>query len=365
MSKKLSILYHKGKANKLFSWSCWTEGPDIVTEYGTVDGLKQIARKTATIKNEGRSNETSPEQQAELEAKAMWLFKVQRKYSQTKEAAEEILFLPMLAHDFEKHKKKVKYPVYISAKLDGVRCMAYWADDEVQLMSRSGKPYDVPHVVKALEKVLPKGTVIDGELFVRGQSCQIITSYVKKNKPESKELEYWVFDIPVIDNEQVGIWSERSNQLDKFFKTVKDQSVIKQVISREAESEEEVYKLQMSFVDEGFEGAMVRLPDFEYEFGYRSRGLLKVKTFSDSEFKVIGFKSGVGRFADCCIWTCETEEGKPFDVVQKGTLEDKAEYLKNAKNYINKELTVKFFDKTDANIPRFPVGIKFRCEEDK
>lgn len=65
-------LYHRGKAGGLYSWRVWTEGADILTEYGLVDGEKQIARKTATPKNVGRANATTAEEQAALEAKSMW-----------------------------------------------------------------------------------------------------------------------------------------------------------------------------------------------------------------------------------------------------------------------------------------------------
>ena len=103
---KLPILYHKGKSGAIYSWKIWTEGETIWSEHGQIDGEKQIAERLATAKNVGKANETTDEQQAELEAKSMHTFKLERKYSLSKEEADEPMLLPMLAHDYYKHIKK-------------------------------------------------------------------------------------------------------------------------------------------------------------------------------------------------------------------------------------------------------------------
>ena len=131
------MLYHKGKNGELRQWKIWTEGDEIVSEYGQVGGQMQIARKTAEPKNLGRSNETTPEEQAMLEAKAMWVYKLERKYSETPEGAQEQLPLPMLAHKFTgTKKKKFSYPGWVQPKLDGVRCGAQNIGGEICLTSR-------------------------------------------------------------------------------------------------------------------------------------------------------------------------------------------------------------------------------------
>ena len=78
------ILYHKGKGGALVQWRIWTRGDTIFTEHGQVGGKLQLTPGIkCESKNVGRSNETTPEEQANSEAKAMWIFKVERKYSET------------------------------------------------------------------------------------------------------------------------------------------------------------------------------------------------------------------------------------------------------------------------------------------
>ena len=45
-------------------------------------------------------------------------------------------------------------------------------------------------------------------------------------------------------------------------------------------------------------------------------------------------------------------------------MEERQETYKNADKYIGEHLKVKFFELTDDNIPRFPVGLGIRLTED-
>jgi len=362
MKEELPVLYHKGKKDKIFSWRIWTEGSTICTEYGTDEGKKQLAEKEAKGKNIGKKNETTPEVQAEREAKSMWQAKLDRKYRLTIEEAEKPLPLPMLAKKFEDRKKKVTYPCDVQPKLNGVRCLAQWEDDHVELTSRSGKPYNCPHIVEELEEILPKDIILDGEIYAHGKTLQAVMRLVKKVRPESVNLRLWTYDL--IDTKDMDIpWSERSISLRKFFEERKCKTLVyvKHLI---CEDEKSVYNEQARLTQEGYEGAIVRMPHGVYRWGYRSDALLKVKTFQDEEFKVVGFKSGVGKFSNACIWLCETEDGKLFEVVSKGTMGHKAQLLKEAEDYVGEFLTVKFFERTESGIPQFPVGLGFRLPED-
>ncbi len=361
---KLETLYHKSKTNAIVQWDIWTEGADIVTEYGQIGGKMQVARKTAIGKNIGKINETSPEEQAVLEATAMHKKRLDGKYSLTIEECKKEVFLPMLAGSFDKRKDKVTYPVDVQPKLDGVRCLAYWDDDSVKLMSRGGKQWECcQHIIDELEQVLPKGWILDGELYIHGSTFQEITKLVKKLRPESVNVQFHVYDIPRIMDFN-DAWEERQRNLDDFQVYCELCKSVKVVRTDFAAYEEDVYELQSEYLEEGYEGAIVREWDGEYKFGYRSNKLLKVKNFTDEEYEIVGFTTGVGRFDGCIVWICETEDGHEFKVVPQGTMEERQEAYQNADKNVGKLLKVKFFELTDDGIPRFPVGIGIRLTED-
>ena len=368
-TSKLETLYHQGKTGAIVQWDIWTEGADICTKYGQIGGKMQNARKTATPKNVGRANATSAEEQAILEATAMHKKRLDGKYSLTIEDAKKEVFLPMLATDFEKRKDKVTYPVDVQPKLDGVRCLAYWDGDSVKLMSRGGKQWECcQHIIEELEMVLPKSWVLDGELYIHGSTFQEITKLVKKLRPESVNVQLHVYDVPRAGNYSAhGEWKDRKTVLNDFAHRCKTADSCKSVVvvrTDFAAHEEDVYELQSEYLEEGYEGAIVRERDGEYRFGYRSRSLLKVKNFMDEEYEIVGFTTGVGRFDGCIVWICETEDGHEFKVVPQGTMEERQEAYQNADKHIGDWLKVKFFELTDDGIPRFPVGLGIRASED-
>jgi DNA ligase-1 len=358
-------LYKVDKHKSIRIWRVWTEGDDIVTSFGTLDGQEQVARKKAEPKNVGQKNETTGSEQALLEAASMHKKQQDKGYRLNVAAAKEYILLPMLAQKFEDKKSKLKYPVLVQPKLDGVRCLAYWGEDGIELISRKGKPYNVPHIKKQLEAVLPVGRVFDGELYLHGATFQEVTRLVKKLRPETKTIEYWIYDTFEFYGEDTPC-KDRIKYLESLENLPEN---IKVVETFETSTEQGVYDFQCMFVSQGFEGAIVRCPDAPYEVGHRSNSLLKVKSFLDGEYKVIGFDEGVGKNKGCVTWTCEVTL-KPagllgqFNVTPKGTYQQKKEWYSTASSYIGKWLTVKYFELSEDGVPRFPIGLGFRTEED-
>lgn len=363
--KDLPTLYHLGKNGALYSWDVWTEGPVIHSRTGQVGGQMIPSSKIATPKNVGRANATTAEEQAIREAQAMHKHKLDRKYSLTPEEARQEDIQPMLAHKFQDKKKKVQYPGDMQPKLDGARALAYWDGDQVILTSRGAQVWTVPqHINRELEGILPKGCVLDGELYVHGVEFNTIMSWVKRKQPDTLRLEYHVYDMPSFEGEDSLPWAVRRDNLAKFF--IDNQTdKIKHVPAETVLFEDEVDTFhEKCVVENGYEGAIYRNHDGLYTYGYRSPDLLKVKAFDDGEFKVVGYTNGVGKFANCAIFICHTPDGKEFKAVPKGKMEYRQQLLRDAEQYIGKLLTVEYFGVSEDGIPRFPVGKGFRLAED-
>jgi DNA ligase-1 len=304
--------------------------------------------------------------------------KLELKYSETPEAAQDPVFLPMLAKDFEKRKNKVVYPADVQPKLDGFRFIARWEGNSIVMRTRSGKVLEIPHIETDLTKVLPADLVVDGEVYLHGATFQQVSRLIKKWRPgESDKLKYWIYDMFEADAIDMP-WSERRTLFGKLggvqrsgpfagvYTMGPSAESLMLVTSQSVQTEQEVYHWQKLFIEKGYEGAILRHHDGLYELGYRSSDLLKVKTFMDEEYVIVGHESGRGKFSDCVIWICAPVggtcdvAGNTFKVVPKGTLEDKRKWLKEAKKHEGKLLKVKFFEKSDDGIPRFPVGLGMR-----
>jgi ATP-dependent DNA ligase len=127
------------------------------------------------------------------------------------------------------------------------------------------------------------------------------------------------------------------------------------------QSETEVMEYYEKYVNDGFEGQMLRL-NKEYE-NKRSKSLMKHKSFVDEEYTILDIVEGEGnRTGTAGYMVFETAEGKRFKSNVKGTMEETAEMLKNKKKLIGKEATIKYFNLTPDGIPRFPYVINIDRE---
>lgn len=321
-------------------WKCYADGPYVVTEWSG-----QIAKKLCKPKNVGRSNETTAEQQAEKEAAA-------KRAKRAKKEGRTIK--PMLAHPYKE--SKAVFPCHVQPKLDGVRCLAYWADGDIVLQSRGGDPYDVEHVKEALRPVLPPGAVLDGELYIHGMPLQNIVSLVKRPQEGSAALQYWVYDTVAIHDRFEGRWW-RAEQIARGFLGDVVHLVLTQICSDPAA----LAVFEHHCLSAGYEGVIVRASqNFGYVCGKRTWGLMKLKRWQDAEFEIVGWKFGEGKYEGVPVLRCVTEAGVEFDCNPPGDMAERNALGTDPDALVGQQLTVRYFTLTNAGVPQFPVGICIR-----
>lgn len=368
MPHTFPTLYKRTSSGKVQDWKISVhevpESPvgaaDIVVEYGLVDGKRQVLRETISQgKNLGKSNETSPYQQAVLEATAKWEKQQSRKhYDLTPEGSESKRFAaPMLAKSYDKFdQKSIDWQTaYVQPKLDGFRCLAFCDGHTVKLVSREGQPIEtMTHIVEELQTFMSRGDIFDGELFSRALTFQAIASRVKKLQPESREVQYHVYDC--VSNKPFELRS------DYVWDVIPDIGSVRLVDTEKLSEPEALGTYHQQCVNNGYEGAMLRHGVGGYEAGKRSNSLLKVKAFQDAEFEILDVREGRGTHAGAGICLCRTEQGAEFEVTAPGSFAEKAEFLANREKYLGKFLTVKFFEYTTSEnpVPRFPVALRVR-----
>jgi DNA ligase-1 len=380
-SGNFPTLFGKSKSGKTQIWQIEVIKQDptavIRVTYGYQDGKQVVNEKEITKgKNLGKKNETTPYEQALLEAQSTWEGKIDGGYAEKlgnaqapglasdNAVAAHKTVSPMLAQDYHKQGKKIVFPCYVQAKLDGVRSIFF----NNALTSRNGKGFTgLDHIIAELAPATKEGLILDGEVYSTTLTFQQFVGLVKKktytaaDKEQLKHVNLWVYDC-VND----APFESRLQTLKDFFSRNKF-TQIHLLPTEECKSREELKGFHDKYVLEGNEGLMVRNKQGMYQLGARSYDLQKYKEFEDAEYKVTGFTDGQGLEKGLVIWTCETKDGQHFQVRPRGTHEARAEIFKdvtkNPKKYIGKELTVRFQELTGDGIPRFPVGISFRDYE--
>jgi len=365
------ITLYKNHNGRVGIWEGWTEGDIVFSRSATVIGGKAVtSQHTATGKNIGKSNETTPEEQAVLELESKSRLKIDKGYVDSIKAAEVTstnalgLPKPMLAASLDKVKPEtIDWDTALcQPKLDGHRALFL---DGV-LYSRSGKVIDLPHIIEAIESSSLQHLHLDGELYLHGKTLQEVSSLIKgakKNPEAALDIEYHIYD--VVDEH--ASFLDRTDEFEEGCFPFHPKIVANPTYA--IDNMEELMEHHADWREEGYEGTMLRFGSDGYQVDKRSRKLLKVKEFHDAEFKVIGYEEGTPRIrADnhktyrVPVWICETESGATFNVTAAGNMHEKALEWKHRDECIGNILTVKYHNYSKDGIPQLPIALQWKVE---
>ena len=268
---------------------------------------------------------------------------------------------PMLAHKLDESRIDWSKPVYMQPKLDGVRCL--FTKDGA--FSRTGKQFmNVQHIEKMLNhffKAYPR-IILDGELYNHDlkNDFEKIISLVRKQKPtdedrsEARRLtQYHVYDYTEHD---IGVGFPYKERLDNLTCSDMYTPSIYYVKTKRVRNMKAAKYFHEIMLDKGYEGSILRT-DTPYKHG-RSWGLMKFKDFHDAEATIVGYEAGKGkREGTIGKFLMEDDTGIKFGCPPgKGyTYADMTNMLENVHDYIGKEATFTYFERTKAGSYRHPL----------
>jgi DNA ligase-1 len=235
-------------------------------------------------------------------------------------------------------------------------------------MSRLGKHYSFLNNIRndAFKILNSFYSVLDGELYSHDIPFNAISGAVRStNKPSKYDssIQFHIFDIILPENLELP-YKDRIAIL-KCIEKEFDTPSLRYVYYTPLQDEKEIEEYHSTFVNEGYEGLMIRDLNSPYVIGRRVRGLLKYKHFIDTEYEIVDVQEGEGSEKGASIFVCQTKEGNEFTVRPRGSIEKRRIQYQNREKYIGKMLTVRYQNLSDinSNIPRFPVGIEVRDYE--
>lgn len=369
--KTLPTLYKLTSTGAIQSWSIGVEESTMIVVHGQVGGKLQRGEDVIREgKNIGRSNETTPAEQALAEATSKWDGKIKKGYVEDMGRAsvgeKDISggYDCQLAHKFADHGHKIKYPAAIQPKLNGHRCLAIVDNGVATLWSRTRKPIlSMPHIIKELQDVYPKGHhEPDGELYnhIYKDAFEHLASLIRQEgpMPGHQGVEYHIYD----ENSSYGFGQRIASLEEDFQAYQKAKGNLKHLVLVETKlvaDEADMMSEFEHFLKLGYEGGMARNVTGAYQ-GKRSYNLQKIKEFQDADYKIVGIKEGRGSYAGCGIFICDAGNGNTFDVKMRGPKEQLKEFYTNWYLWKGKELVVKYQYISVYGIPIFPVGERFK-----
>ena len=286
---------------------------------------------------------------------------------------------PMLAGKCPEDLNLLKYPVLVTPKIDGIRCLKVGG----KALTRSFKPIRNIFVRKYIEANFPNG--VDGELVLKGGTFQETTSAImsEEGKPD---FEYCVFDY-VFNSSAISAIEKpyrlRMQELKKLPIIFRKINILpKRILTSNA-----LLAYEKLCILRGFEGIMIRDPEGPYKCGRsttKEGWLLKLKRFETSEAEIIGFEEKMhnanevetnafgnikrssirenlvplGVLGALIVKDCQTrlvfKIGTGFDA----SLQRRIWYNKDA--YLEEIVTYRYQSCGVKELPRFPVFVGFR-----
>lgn len=292
-------------------------------------------------------------------------------------------FKPMLSGKVEVNELRyLPFPVLVSPKLDGIRALKL----DGQIVSRNLKP--IPNkFIKQQLRILPDG--YDGELVVGAPTGKDVWNRTQSgvmSEDGEPDFTFYVFD----NFGFKGGFADRYARLSRAEEQRPDDDHVCVLPHHECKTPAHVIAKEVSAVEKGFEGVMIRTMDGLYKHGRSGKlggktgWLFKLKRWHDMEAKVVDVveqmhnaneaerdalgrtkrstaKAGKKPKGTLGALVCEVE-GTRFEL---GTgFDDKTRKALWKKPPIGQLAKFKFQERTPDGSFRFPVFLGLRDERD-
>lgn len=266
---------------------------------------------------------------------------------------------------------------FASRKINGIRCLIYYSKGEIHAKSRTAISLDFPmyHIIshpllKKLFKANPN-LILDGEAYKHGLPLSTISG-ICRNNSDAKDigkLEFYMYDI-------VDISLSFKDRLKKMIKIKKllNLGFDPYKIWREGDLKiqfvpqvpvsgwDNMVKLHNQYVEEGWEGLVIRLASAKYGPGKRNNAMIKIKNYQENSFICVGIEQGLRKYDDM-VFIMKTLGGKTFKAKPLGDHDLKVEYTENFNQYYKGRIgDCKYFSISPYGIPEQPCFLAFRFD---
>lgn len=391
----------KSAKTSIHYWTIGYNGEDLVITHGTVGG--KVPKPIIT--QIGINSDAVSLARTKLEEKMREGYSIDTENISTSNDYKCMLAGDDIALDSNLIVLNCPFPngkkVAVSPKLDGARGVvrinrSLPRGQRCSIWSRNGKEYVTLSFLcqdlDALVDFIPLDTVfLDGEIYVHGWTNTKITGCLKASVNRSTNallLKLYLFDLKtksdlhylerydILNNailQAKAIW-EDADSPDRLVVDKDDQYKLwcrsnntpcERVImleSVDADTYDEISDNFRTYLEQGFEGGVIRLLDQPYKSGSR-KCMFKLKAFKDEEGIIVGVEECKGTQKDVPKFKVLNTKGEIFGLKYEGNLNKLKgwllEYKRSPLSIIGRLVTYKYQISTSDDgytKPRIPVG---------
>lgn len=270
----------------------------------------------------------------------------------------------------------------VQPKLNGARCVAVVPPTgEIKLLSRTGKEWkNFESIRQALEKWRDQAPY-DYTLYLDGEVVSIVngkidfnaiqqTMHAKKRLTEVGELQYIVWD-GASEKEWHNPSRTYGDRLKIWRMAFGLRSPVKTIdcyplYSLFSPDHSHLAELALRYEKLGFEGAMLRRRNKLVRLT-KTKDIVKVKKFLDSEAQIVGAVEGNGRLQGTLgALECEWSNGVRFEIGSALDDKERARLWEVRQEIIGEYVNFQYFEPSKDGVPIYPTyrGIRHRDDFD-
>ena len=275
-----------------------------------------------------------------------------------------------LAQKFEMKRTNGWREIAVEPKLDGIRCFSVVKDGTCMMFARSGKLITNFSDTLAPELLKLGDGCYDGELMGEDFTAIMRQAY-RKEGIDLKGTYISLFDFLPLEEWESGLAKMSCEKryeelLDRLTDSYVDLEMIRPTERFHVDCDDysQIKKAHDEFVEEGFEGAMIKDPDAPYRFG-RGFEVMKLKAFHDADLVIHTLTEGTGKYSGqlgsvtCDFNGVDVSIGSGFDDdLRKKMWSDR-------ESFVGRMIEVRYQEVTPDGSLRFPVFICFRSDRDE
>jgi DNA ligase-1 len=276
----------------------------------------------------------------------------------------------------------LQYPIYVTPKLDGIRCLF----KNGVALSRTLKPIPNKSIQEWANKYSLELEGMDGELIVGNPTSPTVyrdtNSFVMSHDKVS-EFFFYHFDY----------WDSKETyelRMEGYIDHNRVPDNYRLVMRMKATDADHILQLEEQCLEKGYEGVILRNPNSLYKYGrctMKEANAFKLKRFEDDEAVIIGWEeemhngndaetnelgrtkrstksSGMVGKGTLGAFICKTRDGIEFKIGSGFDQSDRDIFWKNKSSLLGYIVKYKHFPIGVKDKPRHPIFLGFRNEMD-
>jgi DNA ligase-1 len=285
---------------------------------------------------------------------------------------------PMLLPRETPNLDTLQYPVYVTPKLDGIRCLI----KNGVALSRTLKPIPNKSIQEWVYKYANELEGMDGELIVGSPTSSTVyrdTNSFVMSIDKVGEFFFYHFDY----------WDSKETyglRMESYIDHNRVPDNYRLVIRQLAHDREQLLAKEEFCLEVGYEGVIIRNPRGLYKYGrctIKEANAFKLKRFEDDEATIIGFEeemhngnnaevnelgrtkrstaaAGLHGKGTLGAFICKTRDGIEFKIGSGFDAEDRRSFWERKSDLLGHIVKYKHFPVGVKDKPRHPIFLGFR-----